>query len=194
MWDIDAISFFFLFAGHWRMIMAPCDFVVTPDCYNRQFGLEFREKKEKLTFGQVNSHHFLWKMILNLKLNSRITSKKYILQLDKTRKKIRKWMAENTQHFTLWKQLKKSKRALHTLTYLRLYFVYYCLKFDVDSERNFGTFIEIYSDFSSSFKTSKCSTLWHATNEFFQITVFFDLTKLRALLYVFTLYSLTILW
>ncbi len=63
----------FVFVGHWRMIMAPCDFSLTPDCYNRQFALEFRGVPERVSFSQ----------------------------LDKTRRKVRKWMAENSQHFAL---------------------------------------------------------------------------------------------
>ena len=60
------------------MIMAPCDFEVSPDTYNRLFGQNFRcggdgSGREKVSFNQ----------------------------LDKTRRKVRKWMAENTQFFSL---------------------------------------------------------------------------------------------
>ena len=44
-----------------------------PDCYNRQFELDFRAGPERVSFSQ----------------------------LERTRRKVRKWMAENTQHFAL---------------------------------------------------------------------------------------------
>jgi len=53
------------------MIMAPCDFAVTPQSYNRQYSLSFRQKKEEITFADV----------------------------DRARRKVRKWMADNAQHF-----------------------------------------------------------------------------------------------
>ena len=55
------------------MIMAPGRFVVTPGNYNRQYECEFRQCSEKIDFNQ----------------------------LEKTRRKVKKWFRENSQHFTL---------------------------------------------------------------------------------------------
>ena len=53
--------------------MAPCDFEVTPDSYNRLYEQEFRERNEKVTFSD----------------------------LERIRRKVRRWMTENSQHFPL---------------------------------------------------------------------------------------------
>ena len=52
--------------GHWRMVMASSDFVVTPVSYNRQYEENFRSQNERVSFED----------------------------LEKTRKKVRKWMAD----------------------------------------------------------------------------------------------------
>lgn len=55
------------------MIMASSDFVVTPISYNRQYEEEFRSQDELVTFND----------------------------LDKTRKKVKKWMSDCNQYFAL---------------------------------------------------------------------------------------------
>lgn len=71
--NIKIFSDDFFLSDHWRMIMAPGDFVVTPACYNRQFEERFRMQEAKMTYEQ----------------------------LERTRRRVKKWMAENSQHFTL---------------------------------------------------------------------------------------------
>jgi hypothetical protein len=55
------------------MIMAPCDFVVTPASFNALYSLSARHPNERVTFGQQ----------------------------DKTRHKVRRWMADNAENFPL---------------------------------------------------------------------------------------------
>jgi uncharacterized protein (DUF2225 family) len=55
------------------MIMAPGKFEVTPQCYNQQFEYDFRQVDEKISY----------------------------LQLEKTRRKVMKWIKDNNQHFAL---------------------------------------------------------------------------------------------
>ena len=62
-----------MLVGHWRMIMAPSGgFSVTPGHYNAQYEYEFRQKKERVSYAEV----------------------------DANRRRIKRWLADPNANFT----------------------------------------------------------------------------------------------